>query len=59
MSPNELQKDKKNDDDAFVYDVIIVGAGISGSCAAYLLKKRCKDIKILVIEAKNRVGGWL
>ena len=36
-----------------VYDVIIVGAGISGSNAAYILKKRCKNIKILILEAKG------
>ena len=40
-----------------VYDVIVVGAGISGSYAAYTLKKKCKNIKILIIEAKDRVGG--
>ena len=40
-----------------VYDVIVIGAGISGSYAAYLMSKRCKDLKILVIEAKDRVGG--
>ena len=43
--------------DEDVYDVIIVGAGISGSYAAYLLKKRCKNIRILIIEGKDRVGG--
>ena len=36
-----------------VYDVIIVGAGISGSNAAYILKKRCKNIRILILEAKG------
>jgi flavin-dependent dehydrogenase len=40
-----------------VYDVVIVGAGISGSYAAYTLKKQCKNIKVLIIEAKDRVGG--
>jgi monoamine oxidase len=40
-----------------LFDVIIVGAGVSGSTAAYTLKKQCSSLKILVIEAKNRVGG--
>jgi flavin-dependent dehydrogenase len=56
MNPNELSKEKIIDNE-IIYDVIIVGAGLSGSYAAYLLKKRCPELKILVIEAKNRVGG--
>jgi monoamine oxidase len=44
-------------EDKNVYDVIIVGAGISGSNAAYILKKRCKNLRILVVEAKDRTGG--
>lgn len=40
-----------------VFDVVVIGAGISGSYAAYLMSKRCKDLKILVVEAKDRVGG--
>lgn len=36
-------------------DVIIIGAGISGLSAAYYLKKRGIDFKVL--EAQNRVGG--
>jgi hypothetical protein len=45
----------KEDSDAF--DVIIVGAGISGLSAAYTLKKSLKDMKLLIVEAKDRVGG--
>lgn len=37
------------------YDVIIVGAGISGLYAGYLLQQQHK--KILIIEARNRIGG--
>lgn len=44
----------KNED---VYDVIVVGAGIAGSSAAYYLKKNCPSLKIIVVEAKDRVGG--
>lgn len=37
------------------YDVIIVGAGISGlACAQELLKK---NLKVLILEAQSRVGG--
>lgn len=39
------------------YDVVIIGGGISASNAAYILRKRCKNLKILLIEAKNRLGG--
>ena len=38
------------------YDVIIVGAGISGLAAAYELKKN-PDIDVLVLEAGDRIGG--
>lgn len=40
-----------------VYDVVIIGGGISASNAAYILRKRCKNLKILVVEAKGRLGG--
>jgi monoamine oxidase len=39
------------------FDVIVIGAGVSGATAAYTLKKQCKDLKILIIEGKDRVGG--
>lgn len=38
-----------------VYDVIVVGAGISGLAAANQLKQ--KNYKVLVLEARDRVGG--
>jgi monoamine oxidase len=43
--------------DAQVYDVIIVGAGLSGLSAGYFLKEKYNNLNILIIEAKNRIGG--
>ncbi len=40
-----------------IYDVVIIGAGLSGLSAGYYLKKQYKDLSILIIEAKDRVGG--
>lgn len=45
--------DKENSENIQEYDVVVIGAGISGSNAAYILSKRCKKLKILVIEAKG------
>ena len=39
------------------YDVIIIGAGLSGICAAYHLKKRCPDKTFLLLEGRERIGG--
>lgn len=38
---------------ADMWDVIIVGAGLSGLSAAYLLKKRDAKLRILVLEGKG------
>ena len=48
--------DDKPDEIEF-YDVIIIGAGLSGLSAGYNLKKADKNLNILIVEAKNRVGG--
>uniref|UniRef100_A0A8C2XJ80 Amine oxidase n=1 Tax=Cyclopterus lumpus TaxID=8103 RepID=A0A8C2XJ80_CYCLU len=42
---------------AEIWDVIIVGAGLSGLSAAHLLRKRNAKLKILILEGKDRVGG--
>ncbi|XP_059142720.1 probable flavin-containing monoamine oxidase A [Physella acuta] len=39
------------------YDVIVVGAGISGLTAAYNIKKKDPNAKVVVLEGKDRVGG--
>ncbi|XP_006795689.1 probable flavin-containing monoamine oxidase A [Neolamprologus brichardi] len=42
---------------AEIWDVIVVGAGLSGLSAAHWLKKRDASMKILILEGKDRVGG--
>lgn len=42
---------------AEIWDVVIIGAGLSGLSAANMLKQRNADLKILVLEGKDRVGG--
>jgi cation diffusion facilitator CzcD-associated flavoprotein CzcO len=39
------------------FDVIIVGAGISGIGAAVHLQKHCPDRRFLILEARPRIGG--
>lgn len=39
------------------FDLIVVGAGITGLSAAYTALKRFPDSKILVLEADSRLGG--
>jgi cation diffusion facilitator CzcD-associated flavoprotein CzcO len=42
------------------FDVVIVGAGISGIGAAYHLKDQCPDKSFAVLEAQDSFGGtWL
>lgn len=40
-----------------VYDVVIVGAGLGGLGAALYLKDKAPSLKVLVLEARSRVGG--
>lgn len=37
----------------------VLGAGVSGLSAAYYLRKRLPKEVITIIEASNRVGGWI
>src|ERR1700737_237988 len=42
------------------YDVVIVGAGISGVGAAYHLTKQCPGTSFVVLETQESFGGtWL
>ncbi|XP_033116806.1 probable flavin-containing monoamine oxidase A [Anneissia japonica] len=48
--------------DNVIYDVVVVGGGVAGTSAAYRLnqvlsKKGSGDIKVLLVEAKDRLGG--
>ena len=40
-----------------IYDIVIIGGGISGLYTAYNLKKKYPDKKVLILEKNNRFGG--
>lgn len=40
-------------------DIAVLGAGMSGLCQTYYLRKRFPKAKIAVLEASDRVGGWV
>lgn len=42
-----------------MYDVVIIGAGLSGLTAAFRLLQLKPNLKIKILEAKDRVGGRL
>ena len=39
------------------YDVVIIGAGLSGIGTAYWLQKKCPDKRFVILEARERLGG--
>ncbi|TRY65436.1 hypothetical protein DNTS_008767, partial [Danionella cerebrum] len=39
------------------FDVVVVGAGLAGLSAARRLQKKNPDVNVLVLEARDRVGG--
>src|SRR5205814_542753 len=42
------------------FDIVIVGAGISGVGAAYHLTQQCPDVSFVILEAQDSFGGtWL
>jgi len=44
-----------NSDSQMEFDVVVIGAGLSGLCAARKLVEN--DVSVLVVEARSRVGG--
>ncbi|MTI32655.1 flavin-containing monooxygenase [Xanthovirga aplysinae] len=49
-----MKKEKVKSD---FYEVVIVGAGLSGIGAAYHLKETCSHLKFTILEARASVGG--
>ena len=43
--------------DQEVFDVMIVGAGLSGIGAAYHLRDKCPDRSVVILEARDAIGG--
>ncbi|KAI5360048.1 putative FAD/NAD(P)-binding domain superfamily [Septoria linicola] len=39
------------------YDVVIIGAGISGICFAYRLQERHPDLTYCILESRKEIGG--
>jgi protoporphyrinogen oxidase len=39
------------------YDVIVIGAGVAGLAAAQTIKKALPTVSLLVLEARDRIGG--
>ncbi|WP_180988200.1 NAD(P)-binding protein, partial [Burkholderia humptydooensis] len=39
------------------FDVLIVGAGLSGVGAAYYLRERCPDATYAILESRATMGG--
>lgn len=40
-----------------MYDVVIVGAGVSGLATAHFLKKQAPGLRVLLLEQSDRAGG--
>ena len=42
------------------FDVVIVGAGISGIGCAYMLRQQCPELSFVILESMESFGGtWL
>jgi spermidine dehydrogenase len=51
------QSAKKPEDDHAVYDLVVVGAGISGLSAAYFFRQKKPNAKILILDNHDDFGG--
>lgn len=43
--------------ESLIYDVVVIGAGVSGLYTAYLLRKKDPLLRLLVLETSSRLGG--
>jgi cation diffusion facilitator CzcD-associated flavoprotein CzcO len=39
------------------FDVLVVGAGISGICAGYYLQANCRKLRYVIVEGRENLGG--
>ncbi len=46
-------------DDTCVYDLLVLGGGISGLSFAWYLKKKHPHIKMKILEQSDTPGGWI
>jgi monooxygenase len=47
----------RNPSEETLFDVLIVGAGLSGIGAAHHLQQRCPNKRYAILEARNAIGG--
>lgn len=40
-----------------IYDVLVIGAGLSGICAGFHLQDKCPNKSFLILEARENMGG--